>query len=54
MLRGVEHLPYKERLRELNLLSLEKKRFQDDRIVTFWYLKGAFKKDGEGLYESSW
>lgn len=29
-------LSYKERLAVLDLLSLEKRRFWDDQIVTFW------------------
>ncbi|KAK4832976.1 hypothetical protein QYF61_026802 [Mycteria americana] len=41
MIRGLEHLSYEDRLRELGLFSLEK---------TFQYLKGAYKKAGEGLF----
>ncbi|KAK4831063.1 hypothetical protein QYF61_015120 [Mycteria americana] len=50
MIRGLEHLSYEERLRELGLLSLEKTRWRGDLIVAFQYIKGAYRKDEEGLF----
>ncbi|KGL96788.1 hypothetical protein N301_15924, partial [Charadrius vociferus] len=50
MIRGLEHLSYEERLRELGLLSLEKRRLWGDLIVAFQSLKGAYRRAGEGLF----
>ena len=50
MMGGLEHLPCEDRLRELGVFSLEKRRFRGDLIVALWYIKRACGKDGEGLF----
>jgi len=50
MIRGMEHLSYEERLRELGLFSLNKRRLQGDLTMAFQYLKGKYKQAGEGLF----
>ena len=49
MIRRLEHLPYGDRLRELGHLST-KRRLWGDLIVAFQYLKGGYRKAGEGLF----
>ena len=46
MLGGLEHLPCEDRLRELGVFSLEKRRIWGDLLVAFQYLKGATGKMG--------
>ena len=50
MIRGLEHLSYEKRLKELGFFSLEKRRLQGDLTVAFPFLKGAYKQEGDRLF----
>ena len=50
MIGGLEHLSCEDRLKELGLFSLEKRRQWGDIVEGLQYLRTAYKYEGEQLF----
>jgi len=46
IIKGLENLPYKQRLKELGHFSLEKRRLGEDLTTIFQHFKGSYKENG--------
>lgn len=49
MIKGLEKEIYDEKLKELGLFSVEKRRLRGKPLLVFKYMKGWYREDGDQL-----
>jgi len=47
LIEGVRNLHYKERIKKLNLMTLEKRRYRSDLIETFKIINGCYNLESD-------
>ncbi|XP_067591512.1 nephronectin isoform X5 [Pseudorca crassidens] len=50
MIKGLEKKIYDEKLKELGLFSVEKRRLRGKQLLVFKYMKGWYREDGDQLF----
>ncbi|XP_069449660.1 nephronectin isoform X6 [Ovis canadensis] len=52
MIKGLEKKIYDEKLKELGLFSMEKRRLRGKPLLVFKYIKGWYREDGDQLFST--
>ena len=53
MIQEMEHLSCKNRLKDMGLVRLEKRRFQGNLIAAYQYLRGSSRKKGDRVFRKA-
>lgn len=53
MIRGLGHMTYEERLKEVGFFSLKKRSLRGDLVIVLKYPKGGYLEDGDMLSQGT-